>query len=520
MAIQHPQWKSLGHLLREQAQKIGHKPLLRFADKTLSFSQVEQLSNRLAVVLAARKVQKGGKVAVVLPNGFEFPLAWLALAKLGAAMVPVNVQYQATELEYVLNHSQATLALVGRDQESALLEVRARCASLREVVVFAPGASLYGEMEQVHEKLDLNASQHDLLNLQYTSGTTGFPKACLLTHQYWLQLGQEMLAYAQVRGDDVDLTAQPFYYMDPQWNLVLCMMAGIPLVVLPRFSASTFWRSVKDHGVTFFYLIATMPVYLLKQPQNPKVERGHHVRLVICSGIVPQLHETFERRWGAPWREAYGSTESGGDLRVSIEQNDLVGSGSVGTPFPGKECKIVDEQGNAVPAGKVGELLVRGDPMMLGYYNDPQASAKKIRDGWLHSGDLFRQDERGYYYIVGRLKDMVRRSGENISAAEVEGTLCQHPAVQAVAVVPVADELRGEEVKAFVQLQPDATLTPQALLDFAKTKLAAFKLPRYVEFVDRFEMTPSERIIKRVLLEAKSDQRQGAYDAVEKQWRG
>ena len=155
---------------------------------------------------------------------------------------------------------------------------------------------------------------------------------------------------------------------------------------------------------------------------------------------------------------------------------------------------------------------------MLGYYKNPQASAEKIRNGWLHTGDLFTKDEKGYYYIVGRLKDMVRRSGENISAAEVEGVLCEHSAVRAVAVVPVPDELRGEEVKAFIQLRPGETADPQDIVDFACTKLAAFKVPRFIEFVDRFKMTPSQRIIKRELLKNREDQIRGAYDAVEKKW--
>jgi crotonobetaine/carnitine-CoA ligase len=258
---------------------------------------------------------------------------------------------------------------------------------------------------------------------------------------------------------------------------------------------------------------------LLKQPVNPEIEKNHKVRLVMCSGIVPQLHKTFEDRWNTPWREVYGSTESGGDLGVPLEDNDSVGTGSVGIPFAGKAFKILDETGNEVPAGGQGELVIRGEPRMIGYYKNPEASAEKIRNGWLHTGDLFTKDEKGYYYIVGRLKDMVRRSGENISAAEVEGVLCEHPAVRAAAVVPVPDELRGEEVKACIQLQPGENADPQDIVDFAGAKLAAFKVPRFIEFVDRFNMTPSERIIKRDLLENTEDQRQGAYDAIEKKWR-
>jgi crotonobetaine/carnitine-CoA ligase len=505
---------------------MSGQTLLRFEGRNLSFAQVESQTNQLANVIRALGVQKGKKVAVMMPNGLEYPLCWLALAKLGAIMIPINIQYQAAELEFVLNNAEADIAIAGQKQIEALKRLKAQCPSLRDIVLFSMDSTssgarnLYSEMQKASMECSIDSiQQDDLLNLQYTSGTTGFPKACMLSHKYWLQLGQDMCNYARVTANDVDLTAQPFYYMDPQWNVVLCLIAGIPLVILPRFSASTFWKSVKDNQVTIFYIIATMPVYLIKQPVNPKIEKKHRVRLVMCSGIVPQLHKVFEERWNTIWREVYGSTESGGDLGVPVEDNDSVGTGSVGIPFAGKAFKILDETGTEVPAGGQGELVIRGEPRMMGYYKNPQASAEKIRNGWLHTGDLFTKDKKGYYYIVGRLKDMVRRSGENISAAELEGVLCEHPAVRAAAVVPVPDELRGEEVKAFIQLQPGENADPQDIVDFAGAKLATFKMPRFIEFVDCFNMTPSERIIKRDLLENRNDQRQGAYDAIEKKWR-
>ena len=227
---------------------------------------------------------------------------------------------------------------------------------------------------------------------------------------------------------DVALTAQPFSYVDPQWNVVMCLVAGIPLVILPRFSATTFWASVNGAGATFFYVLGTMPVFLLKQPPDPAVERAHRVRFVACSGIVPQLHAAFEARWGVPWREAFGMTETGVDLVVPIDDVSSVGSGAAGKPIPGKEAKVVDIDGVPLADGQVGELCLRGSGMMLGYWNKPEATAERMQDGWMHTGDLASRDAKGYYHIVGRLKDMIRRGGENISAAEVEGVMTQHPA--------------------------------------------------------------------------------------------
>ena len=201
-------------------------------------------------------------------------------------------------------------------------------------------------------------------------------------------------------------------------------------------------------------------------------------------------------------------TETGVDLVVPIDDVRSVGSGAAGKPIPGKEARVVNGEGAPLGEGEVGELCVRGRGMMLGYWNKPQATADRMRDGWMHTGDLARRDEQGYYYIVGRLKDMIRRGGENISAAEVEGVLTGHPAVRAVAVISVPDELRGEEAKAFVLLQPgQEPVDPRELLAFARDRLAAFKVPRFVEFVADLPRTPSERIEKHKLVAAHRDQR-------------
>ncbi len=429
----------------------------------MTFAETEVQTNRMARVLATHGVRHGDRVAVMMPNSLDFPVCWLAILKVGAVMVPVNIRYKETDLRHTLTDSGAKTAVAGAEEAKKIAAVKDNCPALEETITLEePSPSIDGvacvtsEIRDAEESWDIDhLSLRYLANIQYTSGTTGFSKGCMLTHDYWLRLGMLAGSQGDLGEDDVALTAQPFYYMDPQWNSVMCMIAGIPLVILPRFSASTFWQSVKENDVTFFYLLGTMPVYLLKQPPDPEVEKNHRMRLVVCSGIVPQLHATFEERWNVPWREAFGMTET-------------------------------------------------------------------IRDGWLHTGDLVTRDEKGYFHMVGRLKDMIRRSGENISAAEVESVLCEHPKVGAAACVPVPDELRGEEVKAFIQLQnceTGETAPPSELIAFAGEKLADFKLPRYIEYVDSFPLTPSERIAKPVLMEQKSNQLSGCYDAESGTWR-
>lgn len=519
--------ETLGHLLRRQAEAHPTQELLRLGNRSLSCHEVARAASRLAHVLRAHGVRHGDRVGVMLPNGLDFPIAWLALATLGAVMVPLNVQYRARELAYTLGDSGACLVLADPALAPVVREAARGLPALHAVLEVSPGSTtgdgagaLAEAVRGAPEEVTLApVSSGDLLNIQYTSGTTGAPKGCMLTHEYWLRLAVRSAEFARLQPGDVVLTAQPFYYMDPQWNVAMCLLAGCPLVILPRFSASTFWRSVKESGATFFYVLGTMPVFLLKQPPDPAVERGHRVRFVGCSGIVPQLHAAFEARWGVPWREAFGMTETGVDLAVPLEETDCVGSGSVGRPVSGKEARIVGTDGAPLGDGEVGELCVRGSGMMRGYWNNPAATAERLRDGWLHTGDLARRDARGNYFIVGRLKEMIRRTGENISAAEVEGVLSQHPAVRGAAVVPVPDALRGEEVKAFIQLQPGFEGTePATIIDFARDHLAPFKVPRFVEYVHDLPRTPSERVAKHELLARRDDQRRGAWDATTGAW--
>ncbi len=464
------------------------------ARTVLTFAEVQQRSGEYARALLDRGVVTWGRdgpggerVGVMLPNVAEFPLVWLALAQLGAAMVPLNTKLRSVDAEHLL-----------------------RTAGVRHVVT---NADLSGLVD------GLNAGQHDGLhagrtdgpagveavdvadlrttgwfigrddrdpaevpvNIQFTSGTTGRPKGCVLTHEYWLTLGAGLVTgFPHLSEGDVMLTAQPFSYVDPQWNVVAALLSGAHLVVLDGFHPSTFWSTVREHGVTYFYCLGAMPTLLLRMPADP-ADRTHRVRLVQASGLPPALHAELEQRWGAPWFEAFGMTESGADIRVGTEDHDeLVGTGCIGRPVPHREVRIQD-----------GELLLRGPGMMRGYLGLDDV----FDQGWLHTGDLARQDEYGRVYLTGRSKDMIRRSGENVAAREVEEVLMSHPAVRLAAVVGVPDEVRGEEVKAFVV----GAATETELLRWCGERLAAFKVPRFWEFRDHLPMTPSQRVAKEKL---------------------
>ncbi|MFN8433401.1 MAG: AMP-binding protein [Anaerolineales bacterium] len=520
------EWKSLGHLVESAAERFGEKPLFIFEDKPLSFAEVNRLANKTANALRSVGVTKGERVAVMLPNGVDFPIVWFALAKLGAVIVPVNINYHDHDLNYTLDDSQARFFVVHENYLEQWERVRAHLPSVKEMLLVTESGSKSDWRRLVNESSDsfeiVNVTDGDLINIQYTSGTTGFPKGCMLTHKYWMMLGKVAADYFGLTPAECDLTAQPFYYMDPQWNSVACLIGGAPLVILPRFSPSHFWGEVIKHNVTVLYMLGTMPFFLLKMPEDPALDRGHKLKMILCSGIHPNFHAEFERRWNVPWREAFGMTETGVDLLIPFEDASSVGSGAMGKPIATKEARVVDNDGNDVPDGGIGELILRGEPMMLGYWNNPEATSAIMKNGWLHTGDMVTKDAKGYFHWQARLKDTIRRAGENISSVEVEGVLMEHPAVKVAAVVPVPDELRGEEVKAYIVLKDGYTqenASPESILDYAREQLAYFKVPRFIEFADDLPRTPSERVEKHKLVKMKADLRVGSYDAVDKIWR-
>jgi acyl-CoA synthetase (AMP-forming)/AMP-acid ligase II len=507
-----PDFGSLVDLLSTAAERYGDRELMRFGATSWSYRQVDEWTSQLAHHLIDAGVAPGDRVAIMLPNVAQWPISWLGILKAGAVAVPVNSSYRADDLEFVLRDSGAMTVLTDEDLAGLVKSVVSGSDALDGVAVVDVAQLDLADRPTLRPDLTIEAQS--LANLQYTSGTTGFPKACMLTHDYWLRQGWITCCVCQVAEDDTVLTSQPFSYMDPQWNLAMVMIAGATLVVLPRFSASGFMEDVRRHDVTVFYVLGTMPALLLKQPPHPQ-DRDNKLRAVMCSGIPAALHADLEDRWGAPWREGYGMTETGVDLVTYVEDVDTVGSGVIGRPVPSKRVRVIDLDGSDVADGEPGELITSGRPMMLGYWNRPEATAETLRDGWLHTGDLAVRDQQGNIRLVGRLKDMVRRGGENISCVEVEQVLMRSNEVTECAVVPVPDELFGEEVKAFVQLADGVAADRRAaerLIEHARDRLARFKVPRYVEFVTTFPKTPSERIAKAVLKDRSTSPSGETYD--------
>lgn len=480
-------------------------------DERLSFSDVDRRSGELAAALAACGIGTGDRVAVMLGNRPEFPLMWLALAKRGAILVALNTNYREMDGGHVLAHSGARLA-VAAEEFVPLLRTIAPHTAIEHVLTVTELAG-HQSVDPVAAVDTAGAAPERIVNIQYTSGTTGTPKGCELSHRYWTTLaGSLTREHPGITAEDVILTAQPFHYIDPQWNVALGLASGATLVVLDRFHPDSFWEKIRDYRVSWFYCLGLMPTLLLATTESTS-DTHHNVRAISASAIPPDQHAALERRWGVPWYECFGMTETGSDIRMSPEDHtETVGTGCVGIPIAERESMIVDSQDRTAPRGTTGELVIRGVGLMHGYHNDPEATAAAFRNGWFHTGDYATMDSEGRVYYVGRGKDMIRRSGENIAAAEVERALLLHPAIRLAAVLAVPDELRGEEVKAYIVPTGAQRTTADELAEFCGTKLAYFKVPRYWAYADTLPTTPSERVAKSQLRARTDDLRSGAYD--------
>lgn len=486
-------------------------------DKRKTYKDFLATVNRVANGFLSLGIRKGDKIAILLPNCLEFPYSWLAANVIGAVMVPVNTRFVAEEIKYILNHSEARALVTAKRHLEGIEAIRKDLAHLEMIFTIdennendaLPYATL---LDNPTELKGTDISGEDLAVILYTSGTTGNPKGCMASHDYFVHLAKVQADLFQLSEKDRVLTAQPFYYMDPQWNTLMVMTRNATLVLAEKFSTSTFWDDIRHYNISCFYCIGSMTSFLYNMPPSDQDKR-HNLRMVQTSGISPHIHEKWEKRFNVPVYEIYASTETTADIAVRLDMDRKVGTKCIGRPLEYREIKVVDENGSEVRDGSVGEILVkRGRGMMQGYYKDPGSTEKAFRGGWFHSGDLAYKDDDGDYHFVGRKKDIIRRGGENVSAAAVEHVIVNHPEVMDAAVIPVPDNIRGEEIKAYMVLKEGGTATYEEIAEYCEENLGAFKVPRYYEFRESLPKTPSERVQKRKLIEEKEDLTEGCYD--------
>jgi crotonobetaine/carnitine-CoA ligase len=500
--------RTLGRILADKARQFADRPFLISEDGGgravgWTWAEFDRDVNRAAHLLVTRGLRPGDKLNLHLGNRAEFLIFWMAAARSRAVMVPTSPASTADEMEYVLTHSDARLAVTEPACAAALLAAAERCPSLAGVLdvgAHADGPEALPWCAGLPcTDPGVAVSAADEVSMQYTSGTTSRPKGVLLTHANYIYGGEAMAKAMRVGPGDRHLVVLPLFHAGAQVHAVLPMLlVGGSVALMERFSAARFVDQAIRHEATLAALFAAPIRMLLAQPRS---ERDGQTRLRAASyaqNITPAQWDEWHERFGARLQQIWGMTET--MSLPLVHPLDLPPKPlAMGMPVLGYECKVVDEAGAEVPPGIVGELVVRGVPgvsLMKGYHRDEAATAGTLRGEWLWSGDQACMDDEGWFFFVDRKKDMIKRAGENVSASEVEEALKQHPSVFDAAVVGVPDPVRDQAVKAYVILKDGAAASADALVAWCRARLSAFKVPEAVEFRATFPRTSVGKIQK------------------------
>ncbi len=498
---------SLGEILPAAADKYGDKTALVFDGEAFSFRHLDDLSNRLAAGLEALGIASGDRVTLYSANRWEWIVSYYAALKAGAVINPINVMLTPEEVAFVAADCGAKTVLASREKGEPILGLK-ESSDVEEIIIFGDqvpvGARSFDELiEGNGPAFEIRQISADTLStICYTSGTTGHPKGAMQSHRSVI-LNAALTANMHVRThDDVIVTALPCPHVYGNVIFNGAFMYGMQLVLHPLFVQDEILQSIQEHGATMFEGVPTMYLYLLDHPGLGDYDLSSLTRCTVGGQTmaVNKMQEV-EQRFGCPLIELWGMTELAGlgttNLRYGLNKH-----GSIGVSLPGCEMRIasVDDAAQTLPHGKVGELMARGPIVMQGYYGNEQGTAETIEpDGWLHTGDLASMDEDGYITIVDRKKDMILTAGYNVYPAEIERVVAGHRDVAMVAVGRQPDEMKGEIAKAYVVLKQGAIGDEESIVLHCREHLAAYKVPRAVQFVDDLPKTSTGKIMRREL---------------------
>jgi crotonobetaine/carnitine-CoA ligase len=484
----------------------------------ISYAAAAQAVRELTQHYAAAGYGLGHRVALLLENRPEHLLHKLAMNALGICCVPLNADHRPREMAYVLEHAQVDLVVVAEEQQALLRAAIEASAHQPAVVGFAAFANSLPAAR--HAAASTTPAPDTPASVLYTSGTTGRPKGCVLSHRYELEAGRWYASAGGLAsfGDGTERLYNPlplFHVNASIFSFYCVMLRGNCQVQTDRFSPTRWWTEVHESRATVVHYLGVVVPMLLVQPPSP-LDRGHRVRFAIGAGVDPQRHAEFEQRFGFPLLEIWGMTEM---VRATFDHQPprQVGTRVFGRAMPGLEVRVVDDQDRDVPDGTPGEMLIRHSAatprkdFFSGYLDDPAATEQAWRGGWFHTGDIVTRDAEGRLRFVDRRKNIIRRSGENIAAAEVEAVLQAHPLVEQAAVLAVPDDVREEEVLACVVLKPGCDADPaaavQALFAHCVAELAYYKAPGWLWITDHIPTTSTQKIQKHQIFEPGTDPR-------------
>jgi crotonobetaine/carnitine-CoA ligase len=502
--------RTIRELLEHRAKHTSDFVFGIYEGWEISFSTLEACVNRLANGLAELGVVPGQRIAVMLANHPDHIFTFLALAKLGAIWVPVNINLRGPSLDFLIEQSTPSAVIMDAKFWDQLEPVLAD-KNIEIIIVRNPTIPMKGMKTLDFAAVNQGGSTpppttptlDEIRCISFTSGTTGQPKGVLLTERMLRTCATGAAMASDVRPGDIFLLWEPIYHNSGAQMCILALMEHVNLAIVPRFSASRFWDQIRKYKVTKMHYLGGVIDILLKQPTRPD-DKDHSVQIAFGGGCSKGCWQAFEQRFGVKIREAYGLTEA--SCFTTLNTSGKVGS--IGKPYPYFEVKIVDDKGGPLEVGQIGEILVREKvPGLItqGYLENPEATAAVLRGAWLYTGDLGCCDDEGDFYYMGRKKDSIRYRGENISAWEVERILNSHPDIQESAVIGVDADVGEQDLKAFINCTAGATLKPLDIIKWCEPCMPYYQIPRYVAFVDSFEKTPSERIRKENLSKDTAD---------------
>ncbi|HEX8754494.1 MAG TPA: long-chain fatty acid--CoA ligase [Solirubrobacterales bacterium] len=488
---------NLASILTESAARAPESPAVRLGETTLTYGQLDDASARLATVLRERGLRQGDRVGVMLPNVPEFPVAYYGLLRAGGVVVPMNVLLKRREIAFYLGDSGARLLLAwhGFAEEAAAGAAEAG-AELLEVEPLGFG-SMLAEQEPSPEFAE--TAEEDTAVILYTSGTTGSPKGAELTHlNLFRNADVSSRTTSGVKAGDVVLGALPLFHSFGQTvSMNASFTVGACLTLVPKFDPGEALATMQRDRVTHFYGVPTMFGALLHHPSREQFDTSSLRTCITGGASMPvEVLRGFEEAFDCVVLEGYGLSETS-PVASSNHPGMERKPGSIGTPIEGVEMRVVDENDEPVPQGEVGEIVIRGHNVMKGYWQREDATAEAMRGGWFHSGDMARVDEDGYFFIVDRKKDLIIRGGYNVYPREVEEVLYEHPKIREAAVVGVPHDEWGEEIGAAVVLHEGERLEPEEVSEYVKERIAAYKYPRLVWFLDELPKGPTGKILKR-----------------------
>jgi crotonobetaine/carnitine-CoA ligase len=496
----------LSKIIEDKARQYPDHVVFQFRDDPITLGEFNERINKTANGFLSLGVKHGDKVAIMLPNNPEFLYTWFALNKIGAVEVPINVALKGQGLAYQMVQSDCVALVADTEYLDRLEGVAGDLGNINHIA-FTGGGDLpgwsgfetmaFGElMDRPSDTPKANVHYSDLASILYTSGTTGVSKGVMFSHHYWYDIWAESVKYSRYTEDDVLYTGLPFFHGNAQGITIgPAIMADARAVIVERFSASRLWDDCRRWECTEANYIGGIIPILLKQEERED-DADNPVRLMVGAAAPEDEWHAFQNRFNTKILEVYGMTEC---YCCLVSPYDQPRAGSCGKTITGWDVRIVDDDDNECEPGRLGEFIARSNRMFVGttgYYDKPEATLELFKNGWIHTGDLGRMDEDGYFYFVDRKKQAIRRRGENISSFEVESVISSHDAVLESCVVGVPSEVGEEEVKAVVVLKEGQLVTEEEVIRWCEPRLAYFSIPRYIAIRESLPKTPSERVEK------------------------